>query len=83
MARYSCSNCGCIYDEAKGDVRSDIPRGTEWDEVPGDWTCLRCGTSKLDFEEIEGDNPLKNVMKKLKRQEDGTPPRSSKMWDGE
>ena len=80
MARYMCSGCGNIYDEARGDIRSDIPRGTPWDDIPGDWTCPRCGTSKLDFEETD-DNPLKNVVKRLKRQEEGTPPRSSQMWD--
>lgn len=73
MARYMCSGCGHIYDESRGDMRSDIPRGTEWDDVPGDYTCPSCGTSKLDYEEIEGDNPLKNVVKKLKRHSEGTP----------
>nr|WP_282097139.1 rubredoxin [Leptospira ryugenii] len=45
--------CGWIYDEQKGDPSENIAPGTLWEDVPEDWVCPDCGTSKDDFEMME------------------------------
>ena len=52
MKKYECGPCGFIYDEEAGHPTSDIAPGTEWENVPEDWTCPLCGVGKEDFEEI-------------------------------
>ena len=49
MARYKCGICGEIYDE---DVE-----GVRFEDLPDDWRCPVCGTSKSDFSLIE-DEPV-------------------------
>ncbi|WP_339136328.1 MAG: rubredoxin [Candidatus Electrothrix sp. GW3-4] len=41
--KYVCTVCGYIYEPEVGDEENDIVRGTEWDNVPEDWTCPICG----------------------------------------
>ncbi len=41
MARYQCSVCGDVYQEAN--------QGTAWDELPHDWVCPACGASRAAF----------------------------------
>jgi len=36
MAKYACSVCGYIYDEAKGIPEAGIAPGTPWEELPED-----------------------------------------------
>lgn len=50
--KYRCDICGYIYDEALGDPDADIPPGTRWADIPDDWVCPECGTTKDDFELI-------------------------------
>jgi len=50
FAKYKCSICGFIYDEAQGS--SPLPPGTRWANVPDDWTCPDCGAPKAEFEKI-------------------------------
>jgi rubredoxin len=50
MRQYRCVVCGEIYDEAKGDLASNLPPGTRWEDVPADWVCPECGAAKADFE---------------------------------
>ena len=38
MAIYKCSICETEFDESK--------EGTEWDQLPGDWTCFVCESGK-------------------------------------
>jgi rubredoxin len=45
--------CGWIYDEALGVPEEGIAPGTAWEDVPEDWSCPVCGSSKDDFEMIE------------------------------
>ena len=52
MKTYPCVNCGYIYDPAVGDPDHGIAPGTDWADVPDDWTCPECGVSKQDFEMI-------------------------------
>lgn len=50
MAKYVCSVCGYIYDEAKGIPEEGIASGTTWEELPEDWVCPLCGAEKSEFE---------------------------------
>ncbi len=49
MARYICTVCGYIYDEAKGIPEAGVAPGTQWDDLPEDWVCPLCGAVKADF----------------------------------
>ncbi|TKJ43671.1 rubredoxin [candidate division TA06 bacterium B3_TA06] len=49
MKRYVCNVCGYVYDPGVGDLDSDIPAGTAFEDLPDDWTCPVCGASKDDF----------------------------------
>jgi len=50
MAKYECTVCGYIYDEAKGDPDNNIAVGTKWEKLPDDWVCPVCGATKDQFE---------------------------------
>ncbi len=50
MAKYVCSICGFIYDEADGHPDSGVSPGTLWDDVPEDFVCPVCGVGKEMFE---------------------------------
>lgn len=52
MKKYRCKICGYIYDPEKGDPDSGIEPGTPFEEIPDDWVCPICGTSKTNFEEV-------------------------------
>lgn len=51
--RWECTYCGFIYDEAEGLPEDGIAPGTRWADVPEDWFCPQCGSTKDDFEMIE------------------------------
>jgi rubredoxin len=46
---YYCPNCGYIYEPEKGDIFSDTPPGTPFEDLPDDWICPICGTEKREF----------------------------------
>lgn len=48
--KYTCVICGHIYDEALGDLDSDLAPGTLWKDIPDDWRCPECGVTKDEFE---------------------------------
>ena len=50
MAKYVCSVCGFVYDEAKGIPESGIALGSRWEDLPEDWVCPICGATKAEFE---------------------------------
>lgn len=50
MAKYVCSVCGYIYDEAKGIPEAGIAPGSRWEDLPEDWVCPICGAAKAEFE---------------------------------
>ena len=52
MDKYRCVLCGWIYDPAKGDPNNGVEAGTQFEEVPEDWTCPLCGADKEQFEKI-------------------------------
>lgn len=49
MKSYVCVICGYVYDEAKGIPEAGIAPGTEWQNLPDDWTCPLCGATKAEF----------------------------------
>ena len=51
--RYICANCGYIYDPENGDDMNDIPPGTTFDDLPGDWVCPLCYASKEVFDPLD------------------------------
>ena len=50
MAKYICTVCGFVYDEAKGIPDAGIAAGTRWEDLPEDWVCPLCGATKSEFE---------------------------------
>ncbi len=47
--RWQCLNCGYVYDEAAGDADEGLAPGTRWADVPDDWACPQCGSTRIDF----------------------------------
>lgn len=47
MGRHTCSVCD--YDPATGDPKRGIAPGTRFEDLPDDWTCLACQSSKGKF----------------------------------
>lgn len=53
MRKWQCLICGFIYDEAEGLEEEGIAPGTKWEDIPDDFSCPECGSSKGDFEMME------------------------------
>lgn len=53
MKKYLGPICGYIYDPEKGDPDNGVEPGTEFEDMPEEWTCPVCGVGKDQFEEIE------------------------------
>lgn len=51
--KYQCSVCGHIYDPAEGDPSSGVPAGTAFEDLPDDWVCPVCGSTKDKFRSID------------------------------
>jgi rubredoxin len=47
---WQCDLCAFAYDESKGMPDDGIAPGTRWEDVPADWICPDCGTTKADFQ---------------------------------
>ena len=60
MKKYECSICGYVYDPKKGDVDGGIKAGTEFSDLPEDWTCPVCRIEKSAFTEIQ-DEQTENI----------------------
>ena len=48
--RYVCQACGYVYDPKVGDPEHGVKPGTEFKDLPEDWTCPECGAAKDMFE---------------------------------
>ncbi len=46
---WQCGVCGELYDEAAGLPEAGIAPGTRLTDLPEDWMCPACGSSKADF----------------------------------
>ena len=53
--KYICELCGYEYDPKLGDPDSGIEPGTDFEDIPSDWTCPLCGAGKDDFEQVACD----------------------------
>jgi len=55
-ARYQCTDCGYIYDEAAGCPREGFAPGTRWSQIPDSWPCPDCAVrEKVDFVPVVGE----------------------------
>lgn len=52
MTIYACPLCGYEYRPSTADPEHGIEEGTDFDDIPADWTCPLCGASKEEFEPI-------------------------------
>lgn len=48
-----CTYCGYVYDEAQGDPARGTPPGTRFADLPEDWTCPDCESTRADFVEMD------------------------------
>lgn len=53
LQKWECTVCGMIYDPLEGDPDGGIAPGTAFEDIPDDWVCPTCGTSKEDFVPME------------------------------
>lgn len=53
---YQCqtTNCGCIYNPDRGDRKTKVQKGTQFDELPNQWKCPVCGAAKKRFKPLAG-----------------------------
>ncbi len=51
--KYECGVCGYIYDPAEGDADGGIAPGTPFEDIPDDWVCPVCGSTKADFSVLQ------------------------------
>ncbi len=52
MKKWQCDVCGFIYDPKKCDMML-IPLGTPFEDLPDDWVCPSCSSSKGAFRLID------------------------------
>ena len=53
MLTYVCALCGYEYETETGVPECGIEEGTEFEDLPDDFTCPLCGASKTEFEPVE------------------------------
>ena len=51
--KYKCILCGYVYDPEVGDASGNVPAGTSFEDLSGDWVCPLCGAPKDQFEPID------------------------------
>jgi rubredoxin len=44
-----CELCGYVYDPAEGDADGGVAPGTDFPDIPANWSCPVCGARKEDF----------------------------------
>lgn len=49
MEEFTCVSCSYVYDPEKGDRKNGIYPDTSFEDLPSDWVCPVCGTSKDEF----------------------------------
>ncbi|MBQ7608769.1 MAG: rubredoxin [Desulfovibrionaceae bacterium] len=52
MWQCQVGNCGYIYNPDKGDRKHKIPKGVKFEDLPDDWRCPVCGSSKKMFKRL-------------------------------
>ena len=56
MVVYVCELCGYEYDAETGLPECGIDEGTEFEDLPDDFTCPLCGAGKREFNFTEKDD---------------------------
>lgn len=56
MNNFVCELCGYVYRPQDGDEENGIEAGTDFEDLPEDWTCPLCGAGKEDFEPTDSDD---------------------------
>mmetsp|Transcript_12210 Transcript_12210/g.24922 ORF Transcript_12210/g.24922 Transcript_12210/m.24922 type:complete len:194 (-) Transcript_12210:674-1255(-) len=46
---WDCRSCGYTYDPAQGDRLADIPKGTKFEDLPENFRCPACKSTKSSF----------------------------------
>ncbi len=54
MWQCQATNCGYIYNPAKGDRKGKIPKDINFEDLPDDWKCPLCGAGKKAFKPLTG-----------------------------
>ena len=49
MKKWVCNACGYVYDPEVGDSEGGVAPGTNFEDIPDDWTCPECGVGKEEF----------------------------------
>ena len=49
--RYECVECKYIYNPKVGNERAGVEKGTEFEDLPNNWSCPVCGSDKENFKE--------------------------------
>ena len=52
MAKWQCQVCGNIYDPEDGDPDHGVNPGTPFEDLPDNWVCPSCGTSKDMYKKL-------------------------------
>jgi NAD(P)H-nitrite reductase large subunit len=52
--QWTCSKCGCSYDQAGGDPANGIAAGKPFEALPDSWFCPTCGVGKEFFTDTCG-----------------------------
>lgn len=47
--KYQCQICNHVYDPTEGDPLANVHPGTEFANLPAEWTCPECGAMKDEF----------------------------------
>ncbi|MFL5288776.1 MAG: rubredoxin [Rhodopila sp.] len=53
--RYECGVCWVVYDPAEGDPVWQIPPGTAFEDLPGEWCCPTCDAPRARFMRVPDD----------------------------
>ena len=46
---FQCTNCLTVYDETFGDLTQNIAANTAFSDLPDNYTCALCGSSKTSY----------------------------------
>jgi len=44
--------CGYVYNPETGDEKNGVRPGTEFEDLPEEWICPKCGAAKSKFVKV-------------------------------
>jgi rubredoxin len=53
MTKWKYSICGWIYDPDVGDPQGDAKPGTDFETLPDEYRCPKCGAMKKFFQALD------------------------------